>query len=330
MSSACQTLSAFERRLQSEHLTLTPLSLETLQLNITQLCNQACQHCHVAASPKRTESMSDEVLEACLQVLQNNPEIRNLDITGGAPELHPRFCDLVQQARKLGKHVMVRHNLTVTLDPHPLTGESMDYLPAFFAEHQVEVISSLPYYQPYFTDRQRGKGVFEKSITSMKRLNDLGYGQPGSGLVFHLVYNPAGAFLPAEQAGLQADFKKALQEQHGLVFNQLYTLTNMPIQRFRESLERLDAYDSYLDKLKGAFNPQAAAGVMCRSLVSVSYDGTLYDCDFNQMLDMPIQQAQSTILDSDPSTWLQRQIVFADHCFGCTAGAGSSCTGATA
>ena len=329
MSATCQTLPDFAATLQAKGLNLLPLKIETLQVNITKLCNQACLHCHVAASPKRTESMSDAILAACLQVLQQTPSLRNLDITGGAPELHPRFKDVVIQAKALGKHVMVRHNLTVTLDPHPLSQVSMAELPSFFAQNKIEVISSLPYYQPYFTNRQRGQGVFEKSIESLKRLNALGYGQAETGLLLNLVYNPAGAFLPADQAALQADYKKALKEQYGVVFNQLFTLTNMPIQRFRESLERLGNYESYLQKLAGAFNPLAAEGVMCRSLLSVGYDGTLYDCDFNQMLELPVDLPRPHILDTPPEQWLQRKIVFGSHCFGCTAGAGSSCTGTT-
>lgn len=329
MNPVSETGPDFVAELKSHGLSLSPLSVETLQVNITKLCNQACLHCHVAASPKRTESMSDAILEACLTVLAQTPSIRNLDITGGAPELHPRFQELVLRAKALGKHVMVRHNLTVTHDPHPLTKASMADLPPFFAQNQVEVVSSLPYYQPYFTNRQRGQGVFEKSIKSLKELNALGYGQPESGLLLNLVYNPAGAFLPAAQAGLEADYKKALGSQYGVVFNQLYTLTNMPIQRFRESLERLDNYAGYLQKLVGAFNPQAALGVMCRSLLSVGYDGTLYDCDFNQMLELPVDLPRPHILHTPPEDWLDREIVFGSHCYGCTAGAGSSCTGTT-
>lgn len=319
----------FAARLQAGQQALRPLAVETLQLNITRLCNQACQHCHVGASPKRREMMSEQVLEKALELLAAHPGIRQLDITGGAPELHPRFRELVTRARALGKHVMVRHNLTVTLDPHPVSGASLADLPAFFAEQRVEVISSLPYYQPFFTDKQRGQGVFTKSIESLKLLNAQGFGQPDSGLLLNLVYNPVGAFLPAGQAALEADYKKALWQQHGVQFNSLYTLTNMPIQRFRQTLDRLGAYEDYMQKLSKAFNPVAAEGVMCRSLISVGHDGTVYDCDFNQMLELPVSLPQTSLLDFELERYLQREIVFAEHCFGCTAGAGSSCSGAT-
>ncbi|MDQ7051782.1 MAG: arsenosugar biosynthesis radical SAM protein ArsS, partial [candidate division KSB1 bacterium] len=238
---------------------------------------------------------------------------------------------MVVEAKKLGKHVMVRHNLTVTFDGHPQTGESKRYLPDFFAENQVEVISSLPYYQEYFTDRQRGRGVFQKSIDSLRLLNEKGYGHDGTGLLLNLVYNPAGAFLPAPQANLEADFKHELKNRFGIVFNSLFTITNMPIHRFKEMLYRKNIYDDYMEKLTSNFNPSAAEGVMCRSLISVGYDGRLYDCDFNQMLDMQIENGKPmTIFNFDFDQLMQRKIRFASHCFGCTAGAGSSCGGATA
>jgi radical SAM/Cys-rich protein len=226
---------------------------------------------------------------------------------------------------------MVRHNLTVTLDGHPRTKESKEQLPDFFAANQVEVVSSLPYYQEYFTDKQRGKGVFAKSIESLKRLNAKGYGKPGTPLILNLVYNPVGAFLPAAQADLEADFKRHLFQQFGIVFNRIYTITNMPIHRFRAQLERLGTYDEYMTKLVNTFNPSAARGVMCRSLISVGYDGRLYDCDFNQMLEMQIENGEPlTVFNFDVETLRRRAIRFGSHCFGCTAGAGSSCVGATA
>jgi radical SAM/Cys-rich protein len=264
-----------------------PVSLETLQVNITKLCNQSCVHCHVDAGPRRKEAMSDEVLAQCLEILKNNEGIRNLDITGGAPELHPRFRDLVAGARALGRHVMVRHNLTVTLDPHPQTKESLQDLPDFFREQRVEVISSLPYYQEYFTDRQRGSGVFKKSMASLRLLNERGFGVEGTGLLLNLVYNPVGAFLPAAQEALEKDYKRELKDKFGIVFSRLYALTNMPIHRFKAQLKRQGGYEAYMDKLRQAYNPQAAAGAMCRTLLSVSWDGQLYDCDFNLMLGMP-------------------------------------------
>lgn len=322
----------FDAVLTQQGIVLPPLSVETLQVNITKLCNQACRHCHVDASPARTEAMTRAGVEKCLEILAAHPQMTKLDITGGAPELHPDFDWFVEQAVKLGKHVMVRHNLTVQLDGHPLTKQNKEYLPEFYARNRCEVISSLPYYQEYFTDAQRGSGVFKKSIEAMRRLNAVGYGVEGSGLVFNLVYNPVGPYLPAAQAGLEADYKKELREKFGLSFNGLFTITNMPINRFRLHLEKSGQYESYMDKLLSAFNPVAAQGVMCRSLVSVSHDGTIYDCDFNQMLEMKVADGakSASIFDFDFSRLMQRRIRFGSHCFGCTAGAGSSCGGVTA
>jgi radical SAM/Cys-rich protein len=323
----------FDAALRRGGLRLPPLSVDTLQVNITKLCNQVCRHCHVDASPSRTEAMSEAGIEKCLEILAAHPGIARLDITGGAPELHPRFDRFVERARALGKHVMARHNLTVQLDGHPVTKESKEYLPAFYAANRVEVISSLPYYQEFFTDAQRGSGVFRKSIEAMKRLNREGYGAAGSGLALNLVYNPVGPYLPPSQASLEADYKKSLKEQHGVVFNSLYTITNMPINRFRLHLEKSGQYEAYMDKLLAAFNPAAAEGVMCRSLVSVGHDGRIYDCDFNQMLEMGALDRRGrplTIFDFDLDRVLERAIRFDEHCFGCTAGAGSSCGGATA
>ncbi len=322
---------SFHDRLAEHALDLPPLSIETLQVNLGKLCNQACLHCHVDASPIRTEMMDRRTAERCIEVMAMHPDIAKLDITGGAPELNQNFEWMVREARKLGRHVMVRHNLTVQFDGNPATGESKEYLPEFFAEHQCEVVSSLPYYAQYFTDRQRGRGVFNKSVEGIRRLNAVGYGRPESGLALNLVYNPAGAFLPAGQASLEADFKRELQKLDGLLFNNLYTITNMPIHRFREDLLRHGGYDAYMVKLVNAFNPAAAEGVMCRSLISVNYDGRLSDCDFNQMLDLPLAGgAPRTIFDWDIESIMRRRIIFDDHCFGCTAGAGSSCGGATA
>ena len=323
----------FDALLAARGLALPPLSVETLQLNITKLCNQACRHCHVDASPARTEQMSREGVERIVELLARHPGIAKLDITGGAPELHPDFDWLVVEARKLGKHVMARHNLTVQFDGHPVTGARKDYLPEFYAQHGVEVISSLPYYQEFFTDSQRGKGVFGKSLEALRRLNAVGYGQPGSGLVLNLVYNPVGPYLPAPQAALEADYKRELREKFGIAFNGLFTITNMPINRFRQHLEKSGQYAAYMDKLLAAFNPAAAGNVMCRSIISVGHDGTLYDCDFNQMLEMEIVSAggkAATIFDFDLEALLRRRIRFDSHCLGCTAGAGSSCGGATA
>ena len=325
--------SDFDALLRARDIELPPLGIDTLQVNITRMCNQVCRHCHVDASPARTEAMGRAGIERCIELLSLYPEIRNLDITGGAPELHADFEWMVEQARRLSRHVMVRHNLTVTFDGHPRSGASMAHLPAFFAREQCEVVSSLPYYSEFFTDAQRGNGVFSKSIAGLQQLNALGYAREGSGLVLNLVYNPVGPYLPAAQASLQADYKRELRAHFGIEFNQLYTITNMPINRFRLHLEKSGQYAAYMEKLTRAFNPQAATGVMCRNLVSVGYDGTLYDCDFNQMLGLGIAGARggaATIFDFDFGALMRRRIRFGSHCLGCTAGAGSSCGGATA
>jgi radical SAM/Cys-rich protein len=321
----------FEETIEAQQLTLKPVSIETLQVNITKLCNQACLHCHVDASPKRTEQMDRRTIDQCLKLLSTHPQMKTLDITGGAPELNPHFDYLVKEARGLGKHVIIRHNLTVTFDGNPQTGESKEYLPQFFAEQNVEMVSSLPYYQEYFTDKQRGRGVFDKSIESIRLLNKVGFGVDGSKLELNLVYNPVGPFLPADQAGLEADFKRELLVKFDLHFNKLLTITNMPIHRFKEQLQRTGGYEEYMSKLVNAFNPVAAEGIMCRSLLSVGYDGVLYDCDFNQMLEMKVVNGSvATVFNFDYDALVRRDILFDSHCFGCTAGAGSSCGGTTA
>lgn len=309
---------------------LSPLSVSTLQVNVTKLCNQACVHCHVDSSPNRTEQISIELVNRCLQILKANKSIKNLDLTGGAPELNPHFDYFVVEAKKLNRHVMVRHNLTVTLDGNPVTGEDKTYLPEFFAENGVEIIASLPYYQEYFTDKQRGKGVFEKSIKSISMLNEIGYGAEKTGLVLNFVYNPVGAFLPGDQKSLEKDFKRELKSKYGIEFNKLLTITNMPINRFKKHLQTLGVYEDYMNKLVGAFNPAAAEGIMCRNMISVGYDGKIYDCDFNQMLNMQtqVENAPLTLYNFNVDKFLSRKIRFASHCFGCTAGAGSSCGGA--
>jgi radical SAM/Cys-rich protein len=314
----------FGAEIEARGIILDPVGVDTLQINVGALCNQACRHCHVDAGPKRTEMMNARTADACLDVIARYPEIKTVDITGGAPELSEHFERLARESKHMGRHVIVRHNFTVTLDPHPVSGVSMMHLPDLFAELKLEVISSLPYYQEYFTDKQRGHGVFAKSIESMRMLNERGYGADGSGLALNLVFNPVGAFLPASQESLEIDFKRELA-RHGLRFNNLYAITNMPIHRFREQLDRLGT------KLVNAFNPSAARNVMCRSMVSVGYDGRLYDCDFNQMLTMQIVNGHPrTIFDFDLTQLKQRRIEFANHCFGCTAGSGSSCGGAVA
>ncbi len=304
--------------------TLRATGVDVLQLNVGKKCNQSCHHCHVDAAPDRTEVMPDDVLDASLRVLEITA-IPLLDITGGAPELHPRFEEMVTRARGAGRRVMDRCNLTI------LTVNKYQHLPEFFARHGVEVVSSLPFHSGERTDAQRGDGVFEKSMEALKALNAVGYGMPGTGLELTLVANPTGAFLPPPQASLEADFRRVLRLKHGVEFTRLIVITNMPISRYLEWLERSGNLERYMEKLVGAFNPAAAAGVMCRNTLSVAWDGRLFDCDFNQMLDLPLMDGQPrTIFDHDHALLSGRAIAVGPHCFGCTAGQGSSCAGATA
>jgi radical SAM/Cys-rich protein len=296
----------------------------TLQVNVGKRCNQACHHCHVDASPTRTEVMPDDVVDACLDVLARAPELATLDITGGAPELHPRFRELVARGRALGRKVMVRHNLTVQFEP------GFAGLPRFFADHGVEVVCSLPHYTEEATDRQRGRGVFARSVEGLQALNAVGYGREDA-LVLNLVSNPVGAFLPPAQGDLERDTREWLLAHHGIVFHSLFTITNMPISRFAAWLRRAGNYEAYMARLQAAFNPSTLPGLMCRSLVSVGYDGRLYDCDFNQMLELGLEAGQpATIFDFDLRRLSGRPVRTGEHCFGCTAGAGSSCGGALA
>ena len=321
----------FHKIVSKNNLNLAPINIDTLQVNITKLCNQTCVHCHVDASPKRKEQMDLNAVNKCIEILKKHKTITNLDLTGGAPELNPHFDYFVEEAKKLNKHIMVRHNLTVTLDGNPVTGEEKYYLPEFFASNEVEVICSLPYYQEYFTDKQRGKGVFEKSIESIKMLNAIGYGNGKPNLKLNFVYNPVGAFLPASQEDLENDFKRELYDKYEITFNNLYTITNMPINRFKQQLKKLGVYEDYMTKLVNAFNATAAEGIMCRNLISVDHDGNIYDCDFNQMLDMKvsIDNEPLTIFNFDYNKAVKRMIRFDSHCLGCTAGSGSSCGGET-
>ncbi|HEX6748788.1 MAG TPA: arsenosugar biosynthesis radical SAM (seleno)protein ArsS [Longimicrobium sp.] len=304
-------------------LPLRATGIEILQLNVGRKCNQTCRHCHVDAGPDRTEMMPDAVVDRCLEIIEQI-DIPTVDITGGAPELHRRWREIVVRARAAGKHVMDRCNLTITLLPN------YAYLPEFYAGHGVHVVASLPHYRQKGTDTQRGEGVFDESITALRRLNALGYGKPGTGLVLDLVTNPVGTFLPGNQKALEAEWKRQLLRLYGVEFNALYALTNMPISRFLEFLETSGQLAEYMERLVTAFNPAAAAGVMCRNTLSVGWDGTLYDCDFNQMLEMPVHpRAPRTVFDFDLEGLASREIVLGPHCFGCTAGAGSSCGGAT-
>lgn len=313
----------FETQLnQAGLLPLRATGITVFQINVGKLCNQTCRHCHVDAGPDRTESMSRETAELCIRAL-GKTDIPTVDITGGAPELNPNFRWLVEQSRALGRHVMDRCNLSVLLLP------SQADLAEFLAAHRVEIIASLPSYRAAQTDAQRGGGVFEKSIEGLQRLNALGYGKEGTGLLLNLVYNPVGAFLPPKQEAIEAQFRKELRARHGIEFNHLYTITNMPISRFLEFLVESGNYEGYMERLANAFNPTAAAGVMCRYTLSVGWDGTLYDCDFNQMLDLPVDHgAPNHIRHFDVARLTARQIVTRNHCYGCTAGSGSSCGGA--
>ena len=319
------TYPPFEPQLQRAGLfPLHATGMTVFQINVGKLCNQTCRHCHVDAGPDRTESMSRETAELCIAALAKT-EIPTMDITGGAPELNPNFRWLVEQAHALGRHVMDRCNLSVLLIP------SQSDLAEFLAAHRVEVVASLPYYRASQTDAQRGEGIFDKSIEALRRLNQLGYGREGSGLLLNLVHNPVGAFLPPKQEAIEAQFRKALRTRHGVEFNHLYTITNMPVSRFLQFLVESGNYDGYMERLANAFNPAAAAGVMCRYTLSVSWDGRLYDCDFNQMLELPVGHGAPThIRDFDPAQLHHRQIVTRNHCYGCTAGSGSSCGGTVA
>jgi radical SAM/Cys-rich protein len=317
------SLPTFEEKLDEVGLNpLTSAEIETLQINLGKMCNQTCAHCHVDAGPDRTEIMSREILEACLEAVRNSG-IPKVDLTGGAPEMNPEFRWFVQELSGIGIEILVRSNLTILT----VNGKYRQ-LPRFYADHSVTVVSSLPCYTAENTDRQRGTGVFKRSIQAIRELNAVGYAQKDSGLELHLVYNPLGAFLPPPQLSLMADYKKILWEEYRILFNDLYCITNMPINRFLDSLISQGQYEQYMDTLIAAFNPEAARGVMCRNTISVGWDGTLYDCDFNQMLDLNVAPGiPAHILEFDAEQLRERPIVVRQHCFGCTAGAGSSCGG---
>jgi radical SAM/Cys-rich protein len=300
--------------------------LETLQVNLGYKCNQTCIHCHVNAGPQRTEMMSRETIGDVLVFLQVS-NVRTLDVTGGAPELHPHFQELVARARELGAHVIDRCNLTILEEP------GYEDLAGFLAEQGVEVIASLPCYTEELVDRQRGKGVYDLSIKALKRLNALGYGAAGSGLVLNLIYNPQGPSLPPAQDKLEADYKRVLGERFGIVFNRLYTLANMPIQRFGSMLVSKGQFNDYMALLHRSHRPENLGSVMCRTLVSVDWQGYVHDCDFNQMLGLPLVVAGKKtprLSDLIGRDLAGNAIAVRDHCYGCTAGQGSSCGGALA
>jgi radical SAM/Cys-rich protein len=317
---------AFSRKLQEAHLfPLKPTQLQIFQVNIGKMCNQVCKHCHVDAGPDRQEIMTRETMQLCLDALRATT-IPTVDLTGGAPEMNPHFRWFVEEITKLGRQVIVRCNLTIIV-----ANKKYYDLPEFYREHGIHVISSLPYFTAARTNAQRGDGVFEDSIKALHLLNAAGYGQQGSGLVLDLVYNPSGAFLPGSQASLEAEFRKKLGQGYGISFNNLLAITNLPISRFLDYLIQSGNYDAYMEKLVNAFNPVAAAQVMCRNTISIGWDGYLYDCDFNQMLDLKVAgTAPRHIRDFNEQQLSERAIVVNQHCYGCTAGAGSSCGGTTA
>jgi radical SAM/Cys-rich protein len=301
---------------------LTARGIEVLQINLGKMCNQTCKHCHVDAGPHRKEIMTREIMEYCLKALDET-DIPVVDLTGGAPEMNPDFKWFVEAIKSRDRHCIVRSNLTI------LVAKPFNHFPDFFKQNQIEVVSSLPYFLEDRTDSQRGTGVFKKSIEALKKLNEIGYGHSGTGLVLNLVYNPTGAFLPPSQASIEEEYKGELKARYGVVFNSLFTITNMPISRFLVYLIHSGNYDRYMKKLHSSYNSGAAANVMCRTILSVSWDGYLYDCDFNQMLGLTVNHgAPFHITNFDFSQLAERRIVTGQHCYGCTAGAGSSCGGA--
>ncbi|PCJ27712.1 MAG: radical SAM protein [Flavobacteriales bacterium] len=300
---------------------LKPKNIETLQINLGKLCNQICEHCHVDAGPDRKEIMIKKVLQQCLGVAKTTT-ITTIDLTGGAPEMNPNFRWFVSELSQLGKKVIVRSNLTI------LTYKKFLDIPQFYKDYKVTVISSMPCYTKDNVDKQRGNGVFERSIEALKKLNELGYGKEGSGLELNLVFNPGGASLPPEQMALEVDYKRELKDLFNVEFNSLYTITNLPISRFLDFLLKEGKYEEYMDKLINSFNPSVAENVMCRNTISVGWDGKLFDCDFNQMLEIGIASSSQNIANFNEEELKNRNIVLGQHCYGCTAGAGSSCQGA--
>lgn len=310
----------FESRIQSEEILYTQDHLDVMQINVGRVCNLACKHCHVEAGPTRTEVMSRKVMEACLRVCREQ-KIPTIDITGGAPEMNPDFEWLVEEACNICGHVIVRTNLVI------LKEEKYRHLPQFYTDHKVEIVCSLPYYRAKEMDRVRGQGTFDQAIEVIQELNQLGYGKD-EGLVLNMVYNPAGAFFPPPQGAMEQEYKTRLREDYGIVFNNLFTITNNPMGRFEAFLKRSGNLEGYMQKLSDAFNEGTLQGLMCRFQVSVGWDGTLYDCDFNQAAELPVSTGE-TIFDLEGKPFQKRRICFENHCYGCTAGQGSSCGGAT-
>ena len=320
------TLPTFKEKVKNSNIQqVRPKGLEILQINVGYMCNQVCSHCHVDAGPDRKEIMTQETMEQILQVLRNS-KINTVDLTGGAPEMHPQFRWFVEKIRKTEvEEIIVRSNLTIIL-----ANKKYNDLPEFFAEHKIHVISSLPFYKRNKTDRQRGDGVFDSSIKALQMLNAVGFGLPNSELQLDLVYNPSGAFLPGDQKALELDFKKALDEDFNIKFNLLFTITNLPISRFLDYLIASENYEEYMHALVDAFNPSAVGKVMCTNTISVSWEGFLFDCDFNQMLDLKVDSTIAHISEFNSTALDDRKIRLSQHCYGCTAGAGSSCQGSIA
>ena len=313
---------SFESKLNEIGLDpLKPTDIDIFQINVGKMCNQVCAHCHVDAGPDRKEIMTKETMQHCLDALAGT-DISTVDLTGGAPEMNPHFRWFVEELSKLGKHIIVRCNLTIIL-----ANPKYNDLPEFFKKHKINVVSSLPYFTAKRTDAQRGEGVFEKSIKALQMLNEVGYGKGDSDLKMDLVYNPAGAFLPGDQGSLESQFKRKLKD-YDIAFDDLFCITNLPISRFLEYLVKSEKYEDYMNELVNAFNPAAAAGVMCRNTISIGWNGHMYDCDFNQMLELKVNGPQH-ISEFNLETLEDREIIINQHCYGCTAGAGSSCGGAT-
>jgi radical SAM/Cys-rich protein len=314
----------FAQRIQLKGKNFNRRGVDVLQVNMGKYCNLACIHCHVESGPNRTELMSRETVDAVLRFFERT-NIPTVDITGGAPELNPSFDYLVESAVSLGRHVMDRCNLTVIFEP------GKDYLPGFFKRHRVELVCSLPCYSEENVDRQRGKGTFELSIKALQIFNKQGYGQPESGLVLNLVYNPVGPHLPPPQHQLEQNYKRVLKENFGIIFDRLYCLSNMPITRYATHLRLRGEYEKYMELLENSFNASTLEQVMCRNLISIGWEGTVYDCDFNQMLDLPIRDAEGKALNISTLSFDRVRslpVTVGNHCYACTAGSGSSCGGA--
>lgn len=316
----------FLKCVKENNVDLSRNKLTTVQINIGKLCNQTCLHCHVEAGPhKKKENMTGDTIEKLLELIDKSGDIELVDITGGAPEMNPHFKTFVAELRARNIRVIDRCNLTVLWEP------GQEETASFLAHHNVDVVASLPCYSTKNVDTQRGDGVFEKSIRALQLLNSLGYGKEGTGLNLDLVYNPGGAFLPPDQKTLEADYKKKLMDDFGISFNSLYCITNMPIKRFLFDLKKSKKYEEYMQLLLDNFNPGAANNVMCKDLVSISWDGKIFDCDFNQMLEIPAGYKEKSIFDVKSLADISSDVIATgSHCFGCTAGAGSSCGGTTA